>query len=79
MAKAMNRSDLAPEVTGKTRVGDIRHCIPDITLAKTKLGYAPRQDFHAGLMELAQWGARQEATDRVAEARRELEARGLVA
>ena len=79
VARAMNRSDLSPEVTGKTRVGDIRHCIPDISLAKTRLGYTPRQDFDAGLAELAQWVARQEATDRVAEARRELEARGLVA
>ena len=35
--------------------------------------------FAAGLAELAEWVARQEATDRVAEARRELELRGLVA
>ena len=40
---------------------------------------APRESFAAGLAELAEWVARQEATDRVAEARGELERRGLVA
>ncbi len=79
VARAMGRPEVTPEVTGKTRVGDIRHCIPDISKAKARLGYAPRQDFDAGLAELAGWVARQEATDRVGEARRELEARGLVA
>ena len=79
VARAMGRPDVTPEVTGKTRVGDIRHCIPDISKAQRRLGYAPKQDFEAGLAELAAWVARQEATDRVAEARRELEARGLVA
>ena len=79
VARAMNRSDIIPEVTGKTRVGDIRHCIPDIAKARARLGYAPRQDFDEGLAELAEWVARQEATDKVGEARRELEARGLVA
>ncbi|WP_174299777.1 NAD(P)-dependent oxidoreductase [Caulobacter sp. S45] len=79
VARAMGRPGVAPEVTGKTRVGDIRHCIPDISKARQQLGYTPRQDFDAGLAELAEWVARQEATDRVGEARRELEVRGLVA
>ena len=79
VARAMGCPDVTPEVTGKTRVGDIRHCIPDISKARARLGYAPKQDFEAGLAELAEWVARQEATDRVQEARRELEARGLVA
>ncbi len=78
VSQAMGKS-IAPDVTGKTRVGDIRHCIPDISKAKTELGYAPREDFMAGLAELAEWVARQEAVDNVAAARRELEARGLVA
>ena len=79
VARAMGRPDVTPEVTGKTRVGDIRHCIPDISKARQRLGYMPRQDFGAGLTELAEWVARQDATDRVQEARRELETRGLVA
>ena len=75
----MGREDLQPSHAGKMRIGDIRHCIPDISKAKAKLGYQPRQDFDAGLVELAEWVARQEATDKVTEARRELESRGLVA
>ena len=79
VARAMGRDGVEPEIAGKMRIGAIRHCIPDITRAKTELGYQPRQDFHEGLAELAEWVARQEATDRGADARRELEARGLVA
>ena len=79
VARAMGRGEMEPEVTGKMRIGDIRHCIPDITKAQDVLGYQPKQDFHEGLVELAEWVARQEATDNVAEARRELESRGLVA
>ncbi len=78
-AAAMGRPDLKPEVTGKARAGDIRHCIPDLTKARTMLGYAAQEDFSEGLAELAEWVARQEAEDRVIEARKELEMRGLVA
>ena len=79
VARAMGRGGMEPEIAGKMRIGDIRHCIPDIAKARNELGYQPRQDFHEGLVELAEWVARQEATDKVAEAHRELEARGLVA
>jgi dTDP-L-rhamnose 4-epimerase len=78
-AAAMGRPDLTPEIAGKARAGDIRHCIPDLTKAQTVLGYQAREDFNDGLAELAEWVARQEAEDRVAEARGELELRGLVA
>jgi dTDP-L-rhamnose 4-epimerase len=78
-AAAMGRPDLVPEITDRARAGDIRHCIPDLTKARDELGFDAREDFGAGLAELAEWVARQEALDRVAEARRELEARGLVA
>jgi len=79
LAQAMNRTDLEPEIAGKARAGDIRHCIPDIAKARTELGFAPRRDFLEGLAELAEWVTRQEAKDRVHEARKELEMRGLVA
>lgn len=78
-AAAMGRPDLEPEITGQARAGDIRHNIPDLDKARRLLGYEPQQDFAAGLEELSAWVARQEARDRVAEARSELEARGLVA
>jgi dTDP-L-rhamnose 4-epimerase len=78
-AASMGHSGLAPEITGQMRAGDIRHCIPDLTKARTLLGYRPQQEFMDGLAELAEWVARQEVDDRVGEARRELERRGLVA
>jgi dTDP-L-rhamnose 4-epimerase len=77
-AASMGRPDLEPEITNQARAGDIRHNIPDLTRAR-ELGYQPREGFSEGLAELAEWVARQEATDRVAEARDELERRGLVA
>jgi dTDP-L-rhamnose 4-epimerase len=78
LAQAMGQS-IEPEIAGKARLGDIRHCIADISKIRDELGYAPRRDFSEGLAELAEWVAQQEAHDRVQEARRELEARGLVA
>jgi dTDP-L-rhamnose 4-epimerase len=78
LAQAMGRS-IPPEIAGKARAGDIRHCVPDLSLVQARLGYVARRDFREGLAELAEWVARQQAEDRVFEARRELEARGLVA
>ena len=78
-ARSMQREDLRPDITHKGRVGDVRHCIPDLSKAQTTLGYTPRRDFGQGLAELAEWVARQEARDHVAKARQELEVRGLVA
>jgi dTDP-L-rhamnose 4-epimerase len=78
-AAAMGRPDLTPEMAGKARAGDIRHCIPDLAKAQQVLGYRAREDFAEGLAELAEWVACQEAEDRVVEARKELEMRGLVA
>ncbi len=79
LARVMDRSRIKPHVTGRYRVGDIRHCYADISLSRAKLGYAPSVDFTAGLEQLADWLADQVAEDRVAHATAELEARGLVA
>ena len=79
LAAAMGVPHLAPDVMGKARVGDIRHCFADISLARDVLGFAPRRGFADSLGELAEWVRRQQAQDRVQDARRELEQRGLVA
>jgi len=79
MADAMGQPGRTPELVGKARSGDIRHCFADIGLAREVLGYAPRRSFGDSLGELAEWVRRQQATDRVEQARRELETRGLVA
>jgi len=77
MAEALGRRQLRPEITGKYRVGDVRHCFADTTLASKVLGYEARVSFTEGLVELAGWLAGQRADDRVAEMRAQLEARGL--
>ena len=79
IARALNRNDLEPEIAGKARIGDIRHCFCDGTKAEEKLGFRAEKDFDEGLEELAEWVASQTAHDRVDEARAELEAKGLVA
>ncbi len=79
LARAMSKNDLEPEIVGKARIGDIRHCFCDTTLSEERLGFRARQDFEAGLAELAGWVAEQTATDNVARMRAELEKRGLVA
>ncbi len=79
LAAAMGRDDIDPEILGRARCGDIRHCFGDVTLARETLGFEAREDFRAGLAELAEWVAGQEVEDRTDRARQELELRGLVA
>ena len=76
LAEVLER-DLDPEITGKYRVGDIRHCFADISLARDLLGYAPRVQLEDALIELAQWLEGQIAVDLVQQAAAELSARGL--
>ena len=79
VAAAVGRPDLRPQVTGKYRVGDIRHCYADTSLAKGLLGFAAEEDFAAGLAELSEWLAGEVAVDRVEQATDDLLRRGLVA
>ncbi len=77
MARTLGMEDIAPEVTGKYRAGDIRHCFADIGLARRVLGYEPQVSLDEGLAEICQWLEGQTAHDRAAEAGAELAKRGL--
>ena len=79
IAVAMGRPDLGPDIAGKARKGDVRHCFADISLARELLGFEPQRSFEDSLGELAEWVAQQECEDKVDEAASELQARGLVA
>lgn len=79
LAAAMGRNAIEPEIVHKARIGDIRHCFCDTAKARNQLGHEAREDFADGLAELAEWVSSQTAEDRVEEARRQLETRGLVA
>lgn len=78
MASVLGKDHLRPEITGKYRVGDIRHCFADMTLAREVLGFRARVSLEEGLADLARWLEKQTASDRVAQASAELAARGLV-
>ncbi len=77
MARVLGREYIEPEITGKYRVGDIRHCFADISRARGVLGYAPQVALDDGLAELANWLDGQIAEDRVTQAQQELATRGL--
>jgi dTDP-L-rhamnose 4-epimerase len=68
-----------PEVPGKFRAGDIRHCFADVTLAREALGFEAEIPLDQGLAELASWLEGRAATDRFDEAAAELAERGLTA
>ena len=77
LAKVLGKH-IEPEVSGNYRVGDIRHCFPNISRARSVLGYKPAFTLEQGMRELAEWLDRQTADDRFNEMRAELSARGLV-
>jgi dTDP-L-rhamnose 4-epimerase len=77
LAKAVGKENIQPEILGKYRVGDIRHCYADISKAQRVLGFTPQVRLEDGLVELSSWLASQAAVDRVAQASAELSARGL--
>ena len=68
---------IEPELTGKARAGDIRHCFADISLARDLLGYEPQVELEDGMEELAAWLEGRTADDRVESAAAELASRGL--
>jgi dTDP-L-rhamnose 4-epimerase len=80
IAEALARvlgKQIEPEVPGKFRAGDIRHCFADVTRAREALGFEAQVPFEQGLAELAEWLEGQPATDRFDEAAAELGQRGL--
>ena len=71
--------DLAiePEIVGRYRAGDIRHCIADPSRAAELLGFRAEVDVAEGFPALARWLADARPEDRVEAAMEELRARGL--
>lgn len=70
--------DLEPEVTGRYRVGDIRHCTADISKARRAIGYEPEVTLKEGMQELLGWLRDQERPEsRAGEHVADLASRGL--
>jgi dTDP-L-rhamnose 4-epimerase len=72
------RVDVTPEIAGRFREGDIRHCVADVTRIERLLGFRARTGLEQGVRDLVAWAGEQRADDRVAQARDELERRGLI-
>lgn len=70
-------SEIEPEITGRFRSGDVRHCYADIARAREELGYEPRVRLEQGITEVVDWVKTQSARDRIEEYEAELRERGL--
>ena len=77
LAKVLG-SSIEPEITGKYRVGDIRHCFPDLSRTKDILGYRAKMTLEEGMRDLATWLDLQTAHDNFNEMSHQLASRGLV-
>jgi dTDP-L-rhamnose 4-epimerase len=77
--RAFFESDVPIQITGKFRVGDIRHNVADTTRIRELTGYSPKWEFTAGLARFLQWAQGSEAGDFGFErSLSELERRGML-
>jgi dTDP-L-rhamnose 4-epimerase len=56
LARLLKKNN-GPEVLNKYRVGDIRHCVADISKIKNVYGWTPNHTFEDGMAELIEWVA----------------------
>jgi len=77
LADGLGVGHITPEIAGRFRSGDIRHCVADIGKIKNRLGYTPKVRFEEGMGELTAWMKTQQADDRVEAATAELARKGL--
>lgn len=70
--------DLQPIVTGKFRIGDIRHCYADITKAHKVLGYLPDYDVENGIKDFLKWAEHRTSIDNSEVAELELKKKGML-
>jgi dTDP-L-rhamnose 4-epimerase len=77
MAHSLGKQEIRPEMTHQYRVGDIRHCFADISLAQRILGYSPKITLEQGLQDLSEWIRRKRSVDKTIQAYEELTSKGL--
>ncbi len=71
------KSSLTPEITGKFRNFDVRHCYADTAKLQKLLGWSPTISFEQGMLGVFEWAKDQRAVDLVDQANQELSQRGL--
>jgi dTDP-L-rhamnose 4-epimerase len=79
LALLLDKSELDPEIIGRYRSGDIRHCFANISNARAVLGYEPKVSLDEGLTELVEWLQGQSVRGEFAAGHSDLAARGLTA
>jgi len=79
LRNALDAADVPLSVSGRYRVGDIRHCFADVSQARERLGYRPRVEFADGMRDYVTWLAEAGAPveDRHELMQAELSSRGL--
>lgn len=52
------RSDIAPDILQRARIGDVRHCYADTSRLAARFGFRASHDFEQGMAELIEWVSR---------------------
>lgn len=78
LLKNFYQSDIAVNVSGNFRLGDIRHNYADLTKIKATLNFEPQYDFATGVKRFADWVLTQEVeADAYSKSIAEMRAKGL--
>jgi dTDP-L-rhamnose 4-epimerase len=65
MASVIGKTHLAPEITGKYRLDEVRHCFADVRRAEKSLGHWSSVDIDTQLEELVEWVASQTMNEKM--------------
>jgi len=77
--KEFYNSNVNITISGKYRLGDIRHNYADLSKIKKALGFSPKFDFNSGISEFVKWVKTQEIKeDKYESSIEELKQKGLI-
>jgi len=77
--KECYNSNVNISISGKYRLGDIRHNYADLSKIKEALGFSPKFDFNSGISEFVKWVKTQEIKeDKYESSIEELKEKGLI-
>ena len=72
-------SEIEPQMLGRARIGDVRHCFADTAKLTGKFGFRAERDFESGMAELIEWVRRTDKpNDRFEDTIAELERNRLI-
>ena len=77
--KKLYNSEISISISGKYRLGDIRHNYADLNKAKNILGFIPKYNFQKGILKFVSWVKSQELMeDKYEKSLQELKDKGLI-